>query len=126
MYSSSFVKKNDRIDIQGFTEHSNNKSRTGCNVNRSLTMYFRHEHHQKIYIGMDDRGHRLYFDREMFCLYLVAQQIEVLGPLSMMSEVWKGERADGEGFCKGVVISLEGEVCRAGLSVSIGATVSAC
>jgi len=33
---------------------------------------------------------------------------------------------DGEEFYKGIIISLEGEVCITGLSVSIGATVSAC
>jgi len=82
MYSS---KKNDRINTQAFTEHLNDKSGTGCNVNTSLTTYSRHERHQKIYIGMDDRGHGLYFDLKMFCLYLVAQQIEVLGPWLMKS-----------------------------------------
>jgi len=34
--------------------------------------------------------------------------------------------ADGGGFRKGMVISLEGEIHRAGLSVSIEATVLAC
>jgi len=57
----------------------------------------------------------------MFSLYLVAQQIEVLGPWSMMNKVWKGEQ-----MAKNFVIPLEGELCRAGSSVSIGATVAAC
>ena len=41
---------------------------------------------------MDDRGHGLYFDRNIFYLYLVAQQIQVLGPWPMMSEIQKGEQ----------------------------------
>jgi len=50
----------------------------------------RHRHHQEIYVGMVDQEHELYFDRVKFCLCLVVQRKEVLGPWSMMSKVWKG------------------------------------
>jgi len=38
---------------------------------------------------MDDREHEVYFDWDRFCLYMVAQQIDLW---SMMSEVWEGEQ----------------------------------
>ena len=61
MYSPRIVnsvKKDDKINTQAFTERLNDESRTWCNVSASGIMYFHHGH-QKIYIGMDDRGHGL-------------------------------------------------------------------
>jgi len=71
----------------GFTKCLNDKSRTRYLCDHVFRLH--QGHHQKRYVGMDDREHEVYFDWERFCLYMVAQQID---PWSMMSEVWEGEQ----------------------------------
>jgi len=68
----NFVEKNDRVNTWGFMECLNDKAGTRyfCDY-----VFRSHQgHHQKRYVGMDDREHELFSDWEKSCLCLVPKK----------------------------------------------------